>query len=61
MHYDNAGVVTTPVVTIDGKLDRGPDGKLRVTFTGSKTGFVDYELVGGKSTRVSPAHLINEC
>ena len=61
MHYDNAGVGTTPVVTIDGKLDRGPDGKLRVTFTGSKTGFVDYELVGGKFTRVSPADLINEC
>ena len=61
MHYDNAGVGTIPVVNIDGKLDRGPDGKLRVTFTGSKTGFVDYELVGGKFTRVSPADLINDC
>lgn len=61
MHYDNAGVGTTPVINIDGKLDRGPDGKLRVTFTGSKTGFVDYALVGGKFTRVSPADLINDC
>lgn len=61
MHYDNAGVGTTPVVNIDGKLGRGPDGKLRVTFTGSKTGFVDYALVGGKYTRVSPADLITDC
>lgn len=61
MHYDNEGVGTPPVVTIDGTLDRGPDGKLRVTFTGTKSGFVDYVLVGGKFTRVSPADLINEC
>lgn len=61
MHYDNAGVGTTPVINIDGRLDQGPDGKLRVTFTGSTRGFVDYALVGETFTRVSPADLINDC
>lgn len=62
LHYDNAGVVDDPAqaTTVDGKLDRGPDGKLRVTFTGSKTGFTDYDMVGGKLTRVS-GNVIDDC
>lgn len=59
-HWDNAGTVDTPR-TQDGTLARGPDGKLRVTYTGQKAGFADYELVGGKYVRVSGHDLFEEC
>jgi hypothetical protein len=60
IHYDNEGVGTPPVVNIVGTLGRGPDGKLRVTFTGSKTGFTDYQIVGPALVRTSP-NLIDDC
>jgi hypothetical protein len=60
LHYDNEGAGEPPVVNIDGKLGQGPDGKLRVTFTGSRSGFTDYARVGGKLERVSP-NTIDQC
>ncbi|MBX7249848.1 MAG: hypothetical protein K1X35_12500 [Caulobacteraceae bacterium] len=60
LHFDNEGVGEDPVVSIDGKLGRGPDGKLRVTFNGTRSGFTDYEIVGGKLHRVSE-NVIDSC
>ena len=45
----------------DGTLARGPDGKLRVTYTGQKPGAADYDLVGGQYVRVSGHDLFEEC
>lgn len=45
-HYDNQGAVgegEAPTV-IDGAIGRGPDGRLRVTYTGTKRAEVDYAL-----------------
>lgn len=61
-HYDNAGAVMdeTPAEEEDGTLSRTSDGKFRVTVSGSKTGTVDYELVGGRLVRRGPS-VITDC
>ena len=62
VHYDNAGAVMDEreAQREDGVISRLPDGKFRVTVSGSKTGTVDYEMVGDNLVRRGP-NVITDC
>lgn len=62
-HYDNQGAVGEgeAATVIDGTIGRGPDGRLRVTYAGTKRAEVDYALRDGRYVAVSGPDDIARC
>ncbi len=63
VHYDNEGAVGEgeAATVIDGRIESGPDGKLRVTYEGTKSGVVDYARSGERYAPVSGPVGIADC
>ena len=62
-HFDNGGAALeeSQIVRQQGTIGSGPkSGWVRVSFSGTTTGTVDYEPVGGSLVRRSP-NLVNDC
>lgn len=62
VHYDNAGAAPdeSKVESQDGTLS-WTGGKLRVSYTGKRSGVAEYEIVGGKFVRRSGHDLFQDC
>lgn len=62
VHFDNAGAIMdeSEAERQDGVLSWA-NGKLRVTYSGRRSGVAEYELVGGKYVRRSGHDLFEDC